>query len=82
MDRERLQQEGHLAVKKQEAKRLQYVIKGLLDSVRLSLDPLEKIEDLEIDVAFQEMAELAKAWAEYKEIMEEIKAANKILGRK
>jgi len=82
MDKERLQFQGRLAVKKQEAVKLELKIKGLIESVRIHLDPLEKIEELEIDVAFSQMTELVATWAEYKEILDDIAAANKILGRK
>jgi hypothetical protein len=81
MDRERQMHQGRLAIKKQEAKAFELKIKGLLESVRLHLDPLEKIAELEIDVAFSQMTELVATWAEYKEILADIKAANKILGR-
>ena len=81
MDKERLQFQGRLAVKKQEAVKLELKIKGLIESVRIHLDPLEKIEELEIDVAFSQMTELVATWAEYKGILDDIAAANKILGR-
>ena len=81
MNKERLQFQGRLALRKKEAKELEIKARGLLESVRLHLDPLEKIEELEIDIAFQQMAELAKTWARYKETLAEIKAANKALGR-
>jgi len=81
MDKERLQFQGRLAVKKQEAVKLELKMKGLIESVRIHLDPLEKIEELEIDVAFSQMTELVATWAEYKGILDDIAAANKILGR-
>jgi len=81
MDKEKQLHEGRLALNKQEAVKLELKIKGLLESVRIYLDPLEKIAELEIDVAFSQMTELVATWAEYKEILADIKAANKILGR-
>ena len=81
MDRERQHFEGGLAVGQRKAKELELKIKGLLESVRLHLDPLEKIEELEIDIAFYEMAELSKAWTLYIETQVEIRKAKKILGR-
>ena len=81
MDKERQLHQGRLAIKKQEAAKLELKIKGLLESVRICLDPLEKIEELEMDVAFSQMTDLVASWTEYKEIQDEIKAANKILGR-
>ena len=81
MDKERQLHQGRLAIKKQEAKALELKIKGLLESVRIHLDPLEKIEELEMEIAFQQMTELFKAWTLYMETLAEIKAARKILGR-
>ena len=81
MDRERQNFEGGLAVGQRKAKELELKIKGLIESVRLHLNPLEKIEELEIDVAFSQMMELAATWTDYKEILADIKAAKKILGR-
>ena len=81
MDRERQQIEGGLAVRQREAKGLEIKAKGLLDSVRLHLDPLEKIEDLDIDIAFSQMTELVATWGEYKELLAGIAKAKKILGR-
>ena len=81
MDKEKQMHEGRLAMDKQETIKLELKIKGLLESIRIHLDPLEKIEELEIDVAFQEMAELVATWREYKVILANIKKAHKILGR-
>ena len=81
MDKERQMHEGRLAMDKQEIVKLELKIKGLLESVRLHLDPLEKIAELEIGVAFLEMAELVATWREYKVILANIKKAHKILGR-
>jgi len=81
MDKEQLQFQGRLAVKKQDALKLELKIKGLRESVRLYLDPLEKAEALEMEVVFQQMTELFKTWTLYMETLSEIKAARKILGR-
>ena len=81
MDRERQQMEGGLAVGQREAKQLEIKAKGLLESVRLYLNPVEKIEDLEIDIAFQQMSELEATWMKYKGILTDIAKAKKILGR-
>jgi len=73
--------QGRLAVRQDEARTLKLKIKGLLESILLCLDPLEKYEELEIDVAFSQMTELVAAWLEYKGILADIEAAKKILGR-
>lgn len=80
MDREKLQREGRLSVKEKERKGLELRIKGLIDSVRLHLDPLEAIEELNMEVAFQEMSELFQAWLEHREIGADIRAIRKALG--
>ena len=81
MDKERQQLEGGLAIGKREAKKLEIKARGLLESIRLHLDPLEKIEELEMDVALQQMIELEATWAKYKDLLEGIARAKKILGR-
>jgi len=81
MDRERLQREGRLSLRAKEAKALEMKCKGLIDSVRLQLDPLEKIEELDMELAFQEMADLMKTFLEYREALEDIKAIKKALGK-
>ena len=81
MDKERQHFEGGLAVDQREAKKLELKARGLIESVRLHLDPLEKIEELEIDVAFSQMTELVVTWREYRELREKIAKAKKILGR-
>jgi len=51
MDRERLQREGRLSLREKEAKALEMKCRGLIDSVRLQLDPLERIEELDMELA-------------------------------
>ena len=81
MDREKQLHEGKLAIKKQEAAKLKIQMKGLIESVRIHLDPLEKVEELELDVAFSQMTELVAIWWVYKATLADIEAAKKILGR-
>ena len=81
MDKVRQMHQGRLAIRQDEARKLKLKIKSLLESILLYLDPLENYEELEIDVAFSQMTELVATWTEYKEILADIKAANKILGR-
>ena len=81
MDKVRQMHQGRLAIRQDEARKLKLKIKSLLESILLYLDPLENYEELEIDVAFSQMTELVASWTEYKEILADIKAANKVLGR-
>jgi len=81
MDREKLQREGRLSVKEKDRKKLELKIRGLIESVRLHLDPLEMIEDLDMDVAHQEMNELADTWADYRQILKDMAATRKALGQ-
>jgi len=81
MDRERLQREGRLSLREKEAKALEMKCRGLIDSVRLQLDPLERIEELDMELAFQEMADLMKTFLEYREALEDVKAIRKALGK-
>ena len=81
MELERLQREGRLAEKEMEAKRLELKAKGLIDSVRLHLDPFEKLEEIDIEVASQEMTNLTATLLKYREICGDIKNIRKALGR-
>ncbi len=81
MDRERLQREGRLSMREKEAKALELKCRGLIDSVRLQLDPLEKIEELDMELAFQEMADLMGAFLDYRQALGDIKAIRKALGK-
>jgi len=79
--RELLQHEGLLLEKKQKAKKLELRIMASRDTVRTSLDPYIKIEDLEIDVAFEAMTELVAAHLKLTELLGEIKNIKRALGR-
>jgi len=78
---ERLQYLGRLREKELQAKELGLKIKGLIDSLRLKLDPFEKIEELETALIAQQSMELATVHIEYIGITEEIKALKKALGK-
>ena len=78
---ERLQFEGHLAVKEMEAKKLEIMIEGLVKSLRENLDPLEKIEDLDVGLVVEQSLDLANKHIAYKQALAEIAKAKKILGR-
>lgn len=79
--RERLQHEGLLAQKENEARHLRLKCEGLRDSVRSQLDPLEKIEDLHIEIALEAMTELWSTYLKLLEILGDIKNIKKALGR-
>jgi hypothetical protein len=78
---ERLQFEGHLAVKEKEAKKLGIMLEGLVKSLRENLDPFEKVEDLDTGLIAEQALDLASKHIAYKEILAEIAKAKKILGR-
>lgn len=78
---ERLKFQGRLAEKDMEAKKLKLRIEGLRDSIRDVLDPFEDVDELDIERAFEQMADLAGKMLEYKELTGEIKALRKALGR-
>lgn len=81
MERERLQFQGRLAEKELEAKNLKLKAEGLRDTIRLYMDPFAKIEDIDIGVAYQAMNELMQTLVKYKDILAEITAIKKALGR-
>jgi len=81
MDEERLRFQGRLAEKQLKADELKLKIVGLRDSVRVKLDPFEPVEDLNIEVAYELMVDLAAAHIEYVEILGEIQAIKKALGK-
>ena len=81
MDMEKRVIEGGLAGDVREAKALEIRAEGLLKSVRIYLNPVEKIEELEIDVALSQMTDLFATWRSYVGLLEKIARAKKILGR-
>jgi len=78
--RERLQHEGLLLEKKQKAKKLELRIMASRDTVRTSLDPYIKIEDLEILVASEAMNQLVDDMQKYHELLAVIRKIRKDLG--
>ena len=81
MERERLQFQGRLVEKELEAKNLKLKAEGLRDQIRNILDPFEPIKDLDIEAAFQAMTELVDVDLKYREVLGEIKAIRKALGK-
>jgi len=78
---ERLKYEGRLGVEKRKVKALELKMQGLRDSIRNILDPFEKLELIETDVAASQCVELSGLQIELKESLETIRALNKALGR-
>lgn len=76
-----LKHKGRLAEKELEAKKLKLRLEGLVKSLRDLLDPFESVEDLQGDIIADQGLELASYQVEYKRLLEEIKAINKVLGR-
>ena len=79
MSRERLQAKGRLLEKQNEVRHLKLKCEGLRDTVRLYMDPLAKIEDLEIELAFEVMTELMAAHLKLTETLGELANIEKAL---
>ena len=77
--RERLQAKGRLLEKQNEVRHLKLKCEGLRDTVRLYTDPLAKIEELEIALAFEVMSELMAAHLELTEALGELANIEKAL---
>jgi len=76
-----LKYKGRLGEKELEAKQLRLGADGLVKSLRDTLDPFEPVEELNIELAFQEMTNLTKTVFTLKTIVNEITAIKKALGR-
>lgn len=81
MSEERRKHIGMLSENEEKIKDLKYQIKSRIEVIRNLIDPCEKIEEMEVDRAFAEMADLARLWADYKGLLEEIALIKKTLGR-
>lgn len=78
---ERLKHLGRLEERKMEARKLELKLKGLVDAVRDALDPFEALEELKGEQAAAQAVELATVQAQYKEVLAEIAAIQKALGK-
>jgi hypothetical protein len=78
---ERLKFEGHLAVLKQDAKKLEIQLNGLVEALRNNLDPLCPVHELDAERIASQGIEFAVKHAEYTGILSEIAKAKKILGQ-
>jgi len=76
-----LKYKGRLSEKELEAKQLRLGADGLVKSLRDTLDPFEPVEELNIELASQEMANLEKALLELRDTLHDITAIKKALGR-
>jgi len=79
--RERLQHEGLLGEKEREARSLRLKCEALRDSVRSHLDPFDKIEELNIELAFQAVTDLWQSYLQLLELLGDIKNIKKALGK-
>ena len=78
---EELNNEGHLTIRTFEEKKLRLRMEGLRDSIRELLDPFENLAALRVDVAAEQMIELAGLQADLKETIDTIALIKKKLGR-
>jgi hypothetical protein len=77
---ERLKHEGRLMEQERAERECRLCLEGLRDSIRDILDPVEPVQDLKMDVALAQMSEMARRWADHKEILQKIALIKKILG--
>lgn len=78
---ERQKFKGRLRENEDRARVLRLRIVGLRDSVRDLLDPFEEIKELRVEVAAEQMLEMAGFHADYKGTLEKIAAIKKALGK-
>jgi hypothetical protein len=72
---------GRLAEKEFELKEQELRIKGLIESIRSSLDPFDEIEFLDAELVRSMSFELADRKIKFIETQAEIRAIKKALGR-
>jgi hypothetical protein len=77
--REKLQAEGRLLEKQNEVRHLTLKCEGLRDTVRLYMDSLARIEELETELAFEAMTELMAAHLKLTEALGELANIEKVL---
>jgi len=78
---ERLKHLGRRDELRQEKKRLEIRIQGLIENLRDALDPLAQIEDLEPEKIAEWSAALAEARGLYRNVIADLKKLEDILGR-
>lgn len=79
---ERLKFRGRLEELKIEARDLRLRMDGIRESIRDLLDPFEKHEGIKADVAAAQAVEYADLQVRLKEVLSEIAAVEKALGRR
>jgi len=79
LEQERLQAKGRLLEKRNEVRHLKLKCEGLRDTVRLYMDPLARIEELEIELAAEVMSEFLATFLELKEALDHLKNIERAL---
>lgn len=79
---ERLKFMGRLKEKELQAQDLALKISGLRDSMRDQLDPFDDIIDLKLEIVAAQAVEAAELQVQLKEILAEIEALKKVIGRR
>jgi hypothetical protein len=82
MSTERLTWQGRREEARLAAERLKIQIEGLRGSIRRNLDPFAPILELQEDVIFSEATDFADAMLRYREVMANLNAIDKALGKK
>jgi len=79
MSQERLILRGMLEEKRQRAREIEVQADGLVKSIRLLINPYEKLKDLDVMTALVQMRELANLKQQHTELLTEIKKLEKEL---
>lgn len=77
---EKIKHEGRLGEKEREAEGLRLTLRGLVDSLRDKLDPIDPVEELEAAMIQNMSMQFAQRQAELKGVLEDIRKIKKILG--
>lgn len=78
---ERLKFQGRLREKELQAEKIELKIAGLRTAIRDNLDPFENVMGLKLDVVASQAMEMAEVQIQLKEILAEIEAIKKALGK-
>ena len=76
-----LRYKGRLAEAEYALKKLRVRIRGLIMSIRDNLDPLAGVEEIDADIIADQSLQLADLKIRYTEILADIQAVKKVLGR-
>lgn len=80
-DQESLIVQGQLAELKHKAADLEIKLRGLRKSLRINLNEFTPLEDLDFEAIGSEAISLAAGIIDYREMLEQIRAMKKALGR-